>query len=203
MNGFVRATRLLQKELVPLIQDTQDLGVSRAALQSFAKYFRDTFDTELQAYGSKAPDIATVTLESVFPTQYKVMVKDQELRNLEDFVSKLRTSADLFKGNENTYKVLVCFYTLYTLIVVKLVMVWASTVAQLNTANPGSFSVGGFTLDHLGIDKSTLRYYDLMLEVRTKSLDEWVLVHIPDDECRYIESMIKRIFYSLRFDAKN
>lgn len=168
-------------------------GKSRSLAASFIRYAGSDLDKEIAQYSSVL-DIDSIVLENVFPTKYKWLISNKSLKGSRDFLKSLENRITEFQGKEDNLKILV------GILFIKFVLITKITEAYLAAAYAyaqSGIDVSSFTLDKMGIGKSTLKYFDELEAIGVKTLDEW-LAYTPDPvECKYFYSSMRRILMVL------
>lgn len=189
MKDFRYFEKIMTRNFKKIVTSGIDLGKYELNLKKFIRYVDEDFQTQLDLY-KDVIDIDNIVLERIINAKYKFLLKGQDLRDAASFIENLVSRLDEFKGNENTLKVLIGFYSLYYLIIVKLVDIYLGAMVSYEMSGTGTVNLD---LNALGVDGSVLKYYTLIEDIREKSIDEWLNVTYTDAEERYISSAIKRI----------
>lgn len=170
----------------------------RSLASSFIRYAGSDLDSNLALYGNTI-DIENLKLENVFPPTYRWMVRDIELRSSKDYLENLESRVLEFQGKEENLKILVGVLFIKFVLITKLVETYLASVVSLKENGVDISKVG---MEDIGIGKTTLKYFDELAEISSKTIDEWLNYKADPVESKYFFSAMKRILTILTGDDK-
>lgn len=159
-------------------------------VNSFLSYVSGDFEDKYKRCEKEVNGFTNVVLENVVDVKYRFLFKNQDLKSCRDFINTFVSRMKDFSGNENSMKILVGFYLLYFVVVVKLVDIYMESV--LAYAGMGK-DTSTLTLSDMGIDNDILKFYKLFENLREKSIDDWIGISPNAGEEKYMSSAVKRI----------
>jgi hypothetical protein len=177
------------REFKKIVNSGVDLDKCKPNIKAFINYVTGDFETQMNLYKGVI-NVDSIKLENLVSTKYLHLVRGTYLRDTTSFVEEIVKRVDEFKGNEPALRVMIEFYALYFVIVVKLVDVYLGSISAFSVTDPNYMN---YKFDDIGIDDSVLRYYKLIEDIKQKTINEWKVAKISDTEERYLSSAIKRI----------
>ena len=156
----------------------------------YIKYLNSDFDSNMALYKEKCAGIDSVELERVFPTKFKWMARDTELKAFTSFMKDLESRISEFETKENALKVLVGVSFLRFLITCKLVDTFGGAASMLVS---NGVALEDIDMTSLGLGNSVLKYFNDLEELGSKTIDEWLEYSCDDVELKYFQTAMKRI----------
>lgn len=162
----------------------------RALAVSFLRYASGDMDKNLATYDQDL-DINSVRLENIFPKTYKWLVSDVALKQSREYLDSIESRITEFEGGkEDNLKLMVGVQFLKLVLVSKLVETYLAAASSMKKAG---LNVSDLKLIDLGIGKSVLKYFDVLQEFDSKSVDDWLNYKSDPATANYFFSSMKRI----------
>lgn len=157
---------------------------------SFIRYAGSDLDANLSAYDAEV-SLNSIELEKIFPTQYKWLVSNVALKNSREYLESLESRITEFEGGkEDNLKILVGVLFLRLVLLTKIVETYLEVVTAMKKNGQ---DISNITLNDIGIGKSTLKYFDGMDDLCSKTIDEWLNYNADPVVAKYYYSSMKRI----------
>lgn len=166
----------------------------------YIKYLNSDFDSNMALYKEKCPEIENVELERIFPSKFKWLVRDVELKAFTGFMKDLESRISEFENKENSLKVLVGVTFLRFLITCKLVDTYGGAASMLVS---NGVLLEDIDMTALGLGSSVLKYFESFEELGSKTIDEWLEYSCDDVELKYFQTAMKRITAILVGDERS
>lgn len=162
----------------------------RPLATSFIRYAGGDFDKNLAEYDAIL-DLNSIRLENIFPKSFKWMVSDVSLKNSRNYLLSVESRITEFEGGkEDNLKLLVGLLFLRFVLLTKIVETYLVTVSELKK---GGVDISSITLADIGIGKSLLKYFSILNEFDSKSIDDWLTYKSDPATAKYFYSSMKRI----------
>lgn len=162
----------------------------KALATSFIRYAGSELDENLSVYNAEL-DINSIDLERIFPTKYKWLVSNIALKNSREYLESLEKRITEFEGGkEENLKLLVGILFLKFVLITKIVEIYLGAAVSMKKNGK---DVSNLTLNDVGIGKSTLKYFDGLEELCSKTIDEWLNYNADPVSSKYFYSSMKRI----------
>ena len=172
----------------------------RSLAVSFIRYAGSDLDVNLSTYDKILGGIDNIKLENVFPTKYKWLVSDVSLKNSREYLKSLEDRITEFEGKEDNLKLVVGVLFTKFVLITQIVETYLLALSEMKSNNT-STDISKIDLTYIGIGKNVLKYFDVLADLSSKTLDDWLNYKADPATCKYFYSSMKRILSILSGSA--